>query len=355
MKVIVIEDNSDHFDIIEDAFSDITEIHTQVVRANTLLAGTELLLSEHFDICLCDLQLPDSTIDETIEWLCSQTNPLPIITLTSLNSIEIAQTLLNKGVQDYLYKGELTPQLLYKTCKYAIERFIHQDEIARYNQDMQMFCASLSHDFNGHISRIMGVSKALKSDLMKRTSCTPNELQWFDYLEKSTTEVHSLVTDLQSYLSVGYANHVFENVSLKSVLAKVVSFLENAFQMDFEINMPKELTTISGNTGLLQLLFQNLLANSIKFNKRRPIINIYTKGNGNYVEIILQDNGIGFDPIHAKNIFSPFNRLANGKEFSGSGLGLSIVKRITEHHNGSIEAHSQLGVGSSFTLNLKKG
>tara|TARA_R110001592_G_scaffold344193_1_gene635277 strand:- start:356 stop:1447 length:1092 start_codon:yes stop_codon:yes gene_type:complete len=354
MKVMVIEDNSDHFEIIEDALASITEIHAHVVRSETLSTGVARLSSEHFDICLCDLQLPDSTISETVLWLSLQTNPLPMVILTSVNSIEIAQSLLNKGVQDYLSKDELTPQLLYKTCCYAIERFRHQQEFAGYNQDMQAFCASLSHDFNGHISRIMGVSKALKADLTSRIDCTPNELKWFDYLEKSTTDVHSLVSDLQSYLSVGYANQVFETVNLKLVITKAVTSLKDTVQTDFKVNIPDELADISGNIALLQLLFQNLIANSIKFNNNLPIIDIVMNDTGNYIEVSLQDNGIGFNPLHVDKIFSPFNRLVNGKKFSGSGLGLSIVKRIIEHHSGSIEASSSLGVGSLFTLKFKK-
>jgi signal transduction histidine kinase len=354
MRVIIIEDNTDHFDIIEDAFISITEIDVEVVRADTLTKGKNLLLSENYDICLCDLQLPDSTIVETVEWLSSQTNELPMVTLTSLNSIDVARNLLNKGIQDYLPKDSLTPQLLYKTCLYAIERFRHQQIVTGYNQDMQVFCASLSHDFNGHITRIMGVSRSLKSDLMERTGCTPTELKWFEYLEKSTTEVHKLVSNLHSYLSVGHTNQVFESVCLKSVIERVIWSLKGDFQADFQVNVPNELATISGNSTLLQILFQNIIVNSIKFNNSKPIIDISVQQYGNSVDIILKDNGIGFDLKHVQKIFSPFNRLANGMKFGGSGLGLSIVKRIIEHHNGSIEAYSELGVGSQFTLKFNK-
>jgi signal transduction histidine kinase len=354
MRVIIIEDNTDHFDIIDDAFMSITEIDVEVVRADTLTKGKRLLLSENFDICLCDLQLPDSTIIETVEWLSSQTNPLPMVTLTSLNSSDVARNLLKKGIQDYLPKDSLTPALLYKTCLYAIERFRHQKIVAGYNQDMQVFCASLSHDFNGHITRIMGVSRSLKSDLMERTSCTPTELKWFEYIEKSTTEVHKLVSNLHSYLSVGYTDQVFESVCVKSVIENVTSSLKGALQVDFELNIPNELTTIQGNSTLLQILFQNLIVNSIKFNNGYPIIDISVRAHGNHVDVILKDNGIGFEQKHVQKIFSPFNRLANGMKFGGSGLGLSIVKRIIEHHNGSIEAHSELGVGSQFILKFNK-
>ncbi|WP_159819578.1 ATP-binding protein [Colwellia sp. 20A7] len=75
---------------------------------------------------------------------------------------------------------------------------------------------------------------------------------------------------------------------------------------------------------------------------------------GNNIDIIVKDNGIGFESKHVQKIFSPFNRFANDMKFGGSGLGLSIVKRIIEHHNGNIEAHSELGVSSQFTLRFNK-
>jgi len=354
MRVIIIEDNIDHFDIIEDTFRSITEVDVEVDLADTLTKGKTLLLSESYDICLCDLQLPDSNITETVEWLSSQTNPLPMVTLTSLNSINVAQSLLKKGIQDYLPKDSLTPQLLYKTCLYAIERFRHQQIVTGYNQDMQVFCASLSHDFNGHITRIMGVSRSLKSDLTQRTTCTPTELKWFEYLDKSTTEVHKLVSNLHSYLSVGYTNQTFELVCIKQVIEHVISSLKSTLNVDFKVNIPNDFATILGSSTLLQILFQNLIVNSIKFNNSVPIIDISVEESGNNIVVILKDNGIGFDQKNVQKIFTPFNRLANGMKFGGSGLGLSIVKRIIEHHNGSIEAHSELGVGSQFILKFNK-
>ena len=179
-------------------------------------------------------------------------------------------------------------------------------------------------------------------------------MKWFEYIEKSTTEVHKLVSNLHSYLSVGYTDQVFESVCVKSVIENVTSSLKGALQVDFELNIPNELTTIQGNSTLLQILFQNLIVNSIKFNNGYPIIDISVRAHGNHVDVILKDNGIGFEQKHVQKIFSPFNRLANGMKFGGSGLGLSIVKRIIEHHNGSIEAHSELGVGSQFILKFNK-
>lgn len=354
MKVLVIEDNPDHFEIIEDAFISISEFKPQIVSVVTLSLGIEKLLSEQFDICLCDLQLPDSPIDQTVEWLTSQSHSLPLVILTSLNSIDVAESVLNRGVQDYLAKDELTPSLLYKTCRYAIERWKHQQLVDEHNKDMQAFCSSLSHDFNGHINRIMGVSKALQEDLSERVSFTTSDLKWFSYLNKSTKEIHSLVADLHKYLSVGYADQEFIAIDIVDVINNVVDSLRNTLQIEFMVNISGGHHVLRGNVALLQLLFQNLLSNSLKFNELIPIIDIIFQESGSYIEVEVQDNGIGFDSSLKKKIFRPFSRLENGKKHTGSGLGLSIVKRIIEHHHGLIDVHSEIGEGTRFNLKFLK-
>lgn len=354
MKVLVIEDNPDHFEIIEDAFFSISEIKAQIVSVDTLSLGIEKLVSESFDICLCDLQLPDSPIEQTVEWLSSQTHSLPLVILTSLNSIDIAESLLNRGVQDYLAKDELTPRLLHKTCRYAIERWKHQQYVDEHNKDMQAFCSSLSHDFNGHINRIMGVSKALQEDLSVRVSFTPSDVNWFNYLNKSTKEIHTLVSDLHEYLSVGYAEKEFIAINIVDVIKNVVDTIRNTFQVEFTVNIPDSHYVLQGNVALLQLLFQNLLSNSLKFNDNVPVIDISCRESGEYIEVELQDNGMGFDASFTKEIFKPFSRLSRGKKYPGSGLGLSIVKRIMEHHNGLIDVHSKIDKGARFNLKFLK-
>ena len=126
------------------------------------------------------------------------------VILTSINSIQIAKTLLSKGIQDYISKDDISPQLLFRTCRYAIDRWKHQREIETYNKDMKAFCSSLSHDFNGQIIRIKGVSNILKLDLEERLVLTPGELTLFEYLNNSTAEIHQLVDDLQHYLAMEY-------------------------------------------------------------------------------------------------------------------------------------------------------
>ena len=350
LKVLVIEDNRDHFDLIEDALSSIQELHPIATLVSTTSEAKEALDEEVFDVCLCDLQLPDSNIAQTIEWLSVQKFPCPVIILTSLDSLDIAKELLSQGVQDYIPKCEITGQLLYRTCRYAIDRWKHQQEIEDFNRDMQAFCSSLSHDFSAHIGRIRSISEVLKNDLGNKIEFSPTENQWFSYLDASTQGIQSLVIDLQHYLSVGYSAKDFDLVDINSELDKVVASLRTSLDLDFEINIQNSIPLIYGNPAFLHVMFHNLIANGIKFNKHPPVINIKFIINGNNIEISVEDNGIGFDENKSDTIFSPFKRLNYDKQYGGSGLGLSIVKRIVDHHQGSIKVKSAVDKGSVFTI-----
>src|SRR5205085_12489118 len=112
----------------------------------------------------------------------------------------------------------------------------------------------------------------------------------------------------------------------------------------------------------MRQLFQNLISNAIKFQKKDtiPLVHIYIDadqlsrepGTRGYYRIIVQDNGIGFDPKYANEIFTVFKRLHSYHEYEGSGVGLSICKKIIERHNGSIYAESKIGDGSKFVIDF---
>jgi len=350
LNILIIEDNSDHLDVITDALESITEVDVNIIAASSLSEGNRLILSERYDACLCDLNLPDSPLEQTVEWLATHSFPVPIVILTSINSIQIAKTLLSKGIQDYISKDDISPQLLFRTCRYAIDRWKHQREIETYNKDMKAFCSSLSHDFNGQIIRIKGVSNILKLDLEERLVLTPGELTLFEYLNNSTAEIHQLVDDLQHYLAMEYTLKSDEIIDLHRVINKASAALKASVNKDFVINVEKSLPKFRGNTALMHLLFHNLFSNSIKFNQNSPVISVSFEETDQLLQIFVKDNGIGFNTDKSHEMFTPFKRLSHKNSYNGSGLGLSIVKRIIEKHDGSIKVESEIDKGSLFTL-----
>jgi signal transduction histidine kinase len=114
----------------------------------------------------------------------------------------------------------------------------------------------------------------------------------------------------------------------------------------------------------IRQLFQNLIGNSLKFHKLDvpPVINITSRilssaqlnkpGDTDWCEIIVKDNGIGFDPKYAERVFQMFFRLHNRTTHEGTGMGLAICKKIVERHNGEISAESTPGVGTTFRILL---
>jgi len=132
---------------------------------------------------------------------------------------------------------------------------------------------------------------------------------------------------------------------------------------DMEVDIEKSAAQIQVGTlprlwaipSQMRQLFQNLISNAIKFRKpvEVPVIHIFADNQKkDYNRIIVQDNGIGFDPKYAEEIFMVFKRLHSYHEFEGSGVGLSICKKIIERHNGMINAESKPGTGSKFILDF---
>ncbi len=114
-----------------------------------------------------------------------------------------------------------------------------------------------------------------------------------------------------------------------------------------------ELPTVIADRGQLGQVFQNLIANAIKFHgDAAPRVEISAKRKGSHWEICVADNGVGIDPRHQDRIFTIFQRLHGRNEFEGSGIGLSIVKKIIERHGGWIRVESASGHGARFTFSL---
>ena len=160
----------------------------------------------------------------------------------------------------------------------------------------------------------------------------------------------------------------FKETSLNDLVKNVVAELEVEIEKSNAHINYGDLPVVSAVPGLMQQLFYNLFSNAIKFRKPAVDLVIDVKSekiepadvskflkNGygkNYYKITVRDNGIGFDDKYAEDIFRVFKRLHSYQEFEGSGVGLSICKKIVEKHNGFIKAESEPDNGSTFIIGL---
>ena len=171
-----------------------------------------------------------------------------------------------------------------------------------------------------------------------------------------------LINDLLSLSRDATSSPDFKPVDLNALVKEIMTELEVQIEKNNAQVHVSNLPVINAVPSLMRQLFYNLIANAIKFRKVAvdPVIRIEsqigTGSNGtshkNYYSIVVSDNGIGFDPKYKEEIFLVFKRLHSYHEFEGSGVGLSICKKIVEKHNGSIAAESTPGEGSTFIIEL---
>ena len=223
--------------------------------------------------------------------------------------------------------------------------------LARSNKDLEQFAYVASHDLQEPLRQISGFVRLLQRNyepLFDR-----NAKEFFDFIQDGARRMQSLINDLLQYSRVGRNHKAFSSVDLNEVCLAASRNLQARISETGASITVKPLPAVKGNPTLLAQVFQNLLANSLKFRGgRQPEIEVGARSQGNEWLVWVKDNGIGFDAEHADNIFMVFQRLHARDAYEGTGIGLAICKRAIEQHGGRIWAESKPNQGATFYFTL---
>lgn len=235
-------------------------------------------------------------------------------------------------------------------------------ELGARNEELREFAWVASHDLKEPLRKIQTFSHMMKDTVNDETE-EVNKIT--DRIIDSSERMSRLINDLLNYSSL--SNHdFFEEVDLNKIVAQILTDLEVTIKNKKAQISVEPLPVITAISTQMRQLFQNLISNSIKFSKKNtvPVIKISCERvaeknadspadkDGNYYRIQVSDNGIGFDEKYIDKIFTIFQRLKSRDEYEGTGIGLSITKKIAERHNGLITAHSHEGEGATFIIIL---
>jgi signal transduction histidine kinase len=408
VKILVVDDREDNLFSLETILE---RDGYKIVKALSGRAALKILLSEwDFSLILMDVQMPEMNGFETATLIYEREKlkHIPIIFITAHHyGEEQAYEGYKMGGVDYIYKP-IDPDLLrYKVSVFAElyrknyqlmmqerklisvnrnlqkeveDRKVSEQKIKKLNlqllenndhlkntiEELDRFAYVASHDLQEPLRKILIFSDKLEQGY--KNALGNEAASYLEKIVKSSERMHQLINDLLKFSRYTNDNYGFEKTDLNHVLKDVLSDVEMEIQKKHAKVVVEDLPTIWAIPSQMRQVFQNLISNSLKFSRDGvdPEINIFAKRSSNtpasavnrksatdnYYQIYFKDNGIGFDPKYAKEIFVVFKRLHSYHDFEGTGIGLSICKKIIEKHNGFITAESTLNEGSTFTIIL---
>jgi PAS domain S-box-containing protein len=252
-----------------------------------------------------------------------------------------------------------------KEAQLKLEKTV--EDLKRSNINLEEFAYAASHDMKEPIRKIHFFSDRLKHELKDKLN--EDQSRWFSRMEGATQRMKTLIEDLLTYsqFSRGVTHH--EKVDLNQNVKGVLDDLELEIHEKRANIVVGQLPVIIGHKRQWQQLFQNLISNALKYSDpgTTPEIQInahtvygadttlplnHEEGKRQYHLIEIKDNGIGFPQKDAERIFNVFTRLHSNEQAKGTGVGLSIVRKVVENHGGYIWAESEPGMGATFKMLL---
>ena len=228
------------------------------------------------------------------------------------------------------------------------------DELAASNAELEQFAFVASHDLQEPLRMITGFLAQLErkyEDVLDEKG-----KKYIHFATDGARRMRQIILDLLNYSRVGRVDTDREEVDVNAIVDEAMLLNQSLLKENkAEVEIGK-MPIINASKGPMRQLFQNLISNALKYHKSgsSPEVNIRAEETDDYWAFMIKDNGIGIDPEYSDKIFNIFQRLHGREEYSGSGVGLAICKKIVEDHGGTIWVESEVGKGSTFYFTIVK-
>jgi two-component system, sensor histidine kinase and response regulator len=369
-KILIVDDREENLIALERLLSD---LDLDLYKATSGNEALRITLHHDFALALLDIQMPGMDGYELAQILRDEekTARLPFIFISAIykDHINIFKG-YEKGAFSYITKP-FEPEVLTNKVKFFIEK--HQQEQAlkdmhlileervkartaeleRSNADLEQFAYVASHDLQEPLRMVASYVELLQHRYADKLDKDAHE--YIGFAVDGAMRMKQLINDL---LSFSRSTKTSDPVPLEldAVLVSVLDNLKSAIRERNALITNDPLpTVVADRTGMVQV-FQNLLTNAIKFSAQgvRPLIHIgVSEGAGEWT-FSVRDNGIGIDERYAPKVFKIFAQLNSKTSYPGTGIGLSVARKIIERAGGRIWLRSQLGQGSTFYFTILK-
>lgn len=330
-------------------------------------AALARLAHERFDVLLTDLNLPQMNGVALLGRAVALDPLLMGIVMTGQGTIDTAVQAMKTGAHDYILKPfKLSIALAVITRALAARQLreangvLQQQLAARtaelelINRELEAFSYSVSHDLRAPLRTLAGFTSVIEEELGPSPSAVVAD--GLRRIRRAVGRMDRLTSDLIRLACVNRGELDRGEVDLTPIAVEVAAQLQ-AESPDRRVEWRLQpVPPASGDSGLLRVVLENLLANAWKYTRDTPDARVeFSSTLQNDVPVYrVSDNGVGFDVEHARGLFSPFQRFHSEQKFEGSGVGLATVQRIVHRHGGQIWAESAPGCGATFHFLLPK-
>ncbi|HBB33855.1 MAG TPA: hybrid sensor histidine kinase/response regulator [Cyanobacteria bacterium UBA8803] len=407
IKILLVEDNIADADLLQEILAAADTTQWSLVHVQLFQEAISTLSAAPFDVILLDLSLPDKQGLSTVAQTHETVPDLPIVVLTGLNDKVTAMEALRQGAQDYLIKGKIDTELLIRAIFHAIERAQTQKKLRQSEEQLQRLNEELEHRVAEQVEELKQKNQYLQREIAQRQHLE-EELRNALIKEKELSELksniisvvsHEYRTPLTTILSsaellehysqkwpidkkkrhfqriqntVHHMTQLISDVLLinkaevgklefkPSPLDLVVFCRELVEELQLTINSQHYINfnsqagccSVYMDEKLLRQFLTNLLSNAIKYSPDGGNIQFDLLLSKDAVSFRIQDEGIGIPTKDQVKLFDAFYRSSNVGTISGTGLGLTIVKKCVELHKGTVTVESEVEVGTTFTVTI---
>jgi two-component system sensor histidine kinase/response regulator len=357
-NILVVDDRRENLLATEKI---LRHLNAAIFTANSGNEALSLALRHRFAVVLLDVQMPEMDGFETAVLMQEHESmhSVPIIFVTAISKEErYATQAAEIGAVDYIFKP-INSEILKSKVKVYLDLYVQREQILMLNASLQQsntelerFAYICSHDMQ-EPARMMN-SYASMLDDRYGTVLDEKGRRYLCFITDNARHMQKMILDILAFSRVGREELTMEQVdcnqSIKTVLAKFEDVIaEKKARISYD-----PLPTITASSTLMQILFQNLIGNALKFQdgSKMPQIDIRWEVKGASWQFCVQDNGIGIDPDLHEKVFAIFQRLHRKEDYPGTGIGLSTCKKFIELCNGKIWFESTLGQGAQFFFTI---
>ncbi len=362
-RILIVDDDQALMSALCDILRDHGYFVVGYVSAEEALKG---LSRGKFDLVLSDLNMPEMDGITMLQKAIEIDRDLVGIIMTGQGTVNSAVEAMKTGALDFILKPFKMHTILpvlnramdirklrvenKKLNKQLKERTL---ELETSNKDLESFSYSVSHDLRSPLMFIFNIINIIRDE--HGSTISGQVMKMITQIQNNAESMDRLIVELLRFTRSGTSELMKSTFDTNELVREIIEDIRvsEGTSCKFEVS---DLTEIFADEPLMRQVFVNLISNAVKYSGKKTDATVWIRAEQSEDEItfFVKDNGDGFDSSKSEKLFEAFQRLHSQKEFPGSGIGLSIVKRIIVRHGGKISATGEKGNGAEFSFTLPR-